>query len=61
VKGRDRLEDVGVDGRLILKFITNIEVEEWVQTSIGLKQGLVLESYEHGNGSLGVVTMVEFV
>jgi hypothetical protein len=49
VKGRDHLEDLGIDGRIILKsFIKKLDVRMWLR--IGSK---------HGNETLGLIYDLE--
>jgi hypothetical protein len=55
LKGRDHSEDLGVDGRIILKLILGNRVEECV-----LEQGPEAGSFEYGNENLGFIRGREF-
>jgi hypothetical protein len=47
-KGQDLLRDLGVGGRIVLKWIKK-EVIEYERDSTGLMWGSVAGGFEHGN------------
>jgi hypothetical protein len=58
MNGRDHLEDVGVDGKILLEFILG----EWCGLySSGSGQGLVAGRCEHCNKPLGSIKGGEFL
>jgi hypothetical protein len=58
-KGRDYLEDVGVDGRIIIVYLRN-RVGSCGSGSFGSGQGPMVGSYEQHNKPLGSIKGREF-
>jgi hypothetical protein len=54
-KTRNRLEDLGVDGRIALKCILNEQYRRVWSGFIWIKMGNVIGSYERGNEPLGSI------
>jgi hypothetical protein len=58
--GRGHLEDIGIDGKLILKWILR-KWDGWVLTGfMCLRQGPVESCCEHGNAYFGSIKIGEF-
>jgi hypothetical protein len=55
LKGKDHLGDLGIDGRIILKWILNNRVRGHGFKSSSSGQGLVADSCEHDNEPLSSV------
>jgi hypothetical protein len=52
VNGKDRLEDLGIDGRMILEWI------DWIHDSGGRE---ICGSFEHGNEISGAIKGGDFL